>query len=149
MLKHCSIWGKTVFSRSQQNCEGYLFANYLDSASLKTPHILEQLLPVEVVDGMDVDAEEGLQEIAFSKKQSQDQVVLPPLSPAQMPTICCWHLYKDQVNWEEFWLVVMVSPPQKESWPSCKAFSTPASHHLDALSAIEVILGIYGQKFSY
>ena len=61
---------------------------YLDSASLKAPHILEQLLPVEVVDGVDVDAEEGLQEVALAQEQSQDQVVLSPLCRAQMPAVC-------------------------------------------------------------
>ena len=64
-----------------------MFANYLDSASLKAPHILEQLLPVEIVDGVDVDAEEGLQEVALPQEQSQDQIVLSPLRRAQMPDV--------------------------------------------------------------
>ena len=71
-------------SRSQQNNE---LSNHLDSASLKAPHILEQLLPVEVVAGVDVDAEEGLQEVALAQEQSQDQVVLPPFGARQMPAV--------------------------------------------------------------
>ena len=64
-----------------------MFVHHLNCASFQTPDVLQKLLPVEVVAGVDVDAEEGLQEVALPQEQSQDQIVLSPLRRAQMPDV--------------------------------------------------------------
>ena len=66
-----------------------MFVHHLNCASFQTPDVLQKLLPVEVVAGVDVDAEEGLQEVPLPQQQSQDQVVLPSLGGGQVTAVCC------------------------------------------------------------